>query len=684
MSAKKNRQSPRQTRPGFEPKPTVGVPKRSNWQFPLIVVLILFPGLGLWGYLRWIGQNLTEEAARKPEVSVAATKPELQSVKTAQPSWNRPCDNGTGCWVTESDQLKEWNEIDNPASDGWDTEVFTNVAMKQFEKLKKVLLHTGPFDNSAIEFIVDKNAIVGPLLPTNLDTTYDDSIVRVNRMKNTAVASLDVDSESPQGSAGLARSLRALMASFSDLEKSRMKIKVFRVEKQPDSIKTLQTVEIFGPTQAGVQEVNSIWEINWTTDIENPVITNITATEFETAIAVGKTLFSECTESVLGQTSSFQNQLLRGYDHWLERSQFQRFSNLMGTPGVAVGDVNSDGLDDIYLCQEGGLPNLLFLQKSDGSLEDFSKQSGTDWLQNSRTALIVDLNNDGHKDLAVGVDGGVVLAQGDGTGKFIRRTVLDSADDVLAIAAADYDLDGRLDLYVGVYYPNEFSGQSEEEAIVTPGFLYYDAKTGGPNSLFHNEIAGDHWTFDDVTGATGLNELNSRYTMAAAWEDFDNDGDQDLYVANDFAPNNMFRNDLKPDMTRGFVDIAHEASAEDVGSGMSVAWSDFNRDGWMDLYVSNMFSYAGNRIMYQTQFKSDADESTKQNFRRLARGNTLLKNLGKSDATQIQNFEDRSLEAAVNRGRWAWGSAFVDINNDGWDDLVVANGYITTEGTGDL
>ena len=91
-----------------------------------------------------------------------------------------------------------------------------------------------------------------------------------------------------------------------------------------------------------------------------------------------------------------------------------------------------------------------------------------------------------------------------------------------------------------------------------------------------------------------------------------------------------------------------------------------------------MFSGAGNRITYQRQFKEGAPEETKSQIRRLARGNTLFENAG--DGT----FRDVSVQAAVTQGRWAWASLFFDLNNDGWEDLLVANGYFTRTDTGDL
>jgi hypothetical protein len=176
-----------------------------------------------------------------------------------------------------------------------------------------------------------------------------------------------------------------------------------------------------------------------------------------------------------------------------------------------------------------------------------------------------------------------------------------------------------------------------------------------------------------------LSTNNRRFSLAAAWEDFDNDGDQDLYVANDYGRDNLYRHDVSDQAgLPRFVDVGPQAHVEDSASGMSVAWSDYDRDGWMDVYVSNMFSSAGNRITYQDQFKRGQPAEIKRRLQRFARGNTLLRNRGDGTFASVR----RAGGAEI--GRWAWSSNFVDINNDGWEDLVVANGYITGEDTRDL
>ena len=113
---------------------------------------------------------------------------------------------------------------------------------------------------------------------------------------------------------------------------------------------------------------------------------------------------------------------------------------------------------------------------------------------------------------------------------------------------------------------------------------------------------------------------------------------------------------------------------------MSVAWGDADNDGLSDLYVSNMFSSAGNRIAFQSDFLPGASETiraARSGLQRMSRGNTLLRNSG-------AGFEDVSVSAGVTVGRWAWASQFADIDNDGFQDVLVCNGFMTGDNPDDL
>ncbi len=273
----------------------------------------------------------------------------------------------------------------------------------------------------------------------------------------------------------------------------------------------------------------------------------------------------------------------------------------------------------------------------------------------------MDFENDGNQDLLVGTRNELFLMRNKGGGRFVPAAIL-PVRNTHALSAADFDNDGDLDIYVCCY-----SAPHKKNSAPIP---YHDANTGRPNVLLRNEGRG---RFTDITRQCGLDANNRRFSFAASWEDFDNDGDLDLYVANDYGRNNLYRND-----NGQFTDVARPAGVQDISAGMSVSWADYNNDGLMDIYVGNMFSSAGNRITYQREFKTGADESVRALFQRHARGNSLFENAG--DGT----FRDVSAAGGVTMGRWAWGSIFLDFNNDGYEDIFVANGFMTNEDSKDL
>jgi hypothetical protein len=361
----------------------------------------------------------------------------------------------------------------------------------------------------------------------------------------------------------------------------------------------------------------------------------------------------------------YEKQFLIGMNHWYERIQDRRYYYLLSTPGLAVGDVNGDGLEDLYVCQDEGLPNRLLIQQPDGTVKDMAKEWGVDWLHSSRGALLVDLDNDGKPDLVVAMIGHIVVAQNMGN-KFEVRCILPCEDDTFSLSAVVYNNDGKLDLYVSVYNPTAAFDSKRPELLGGIAFLTAEKK-GGHNALFRND---GNWKFTDVTKEVGL--YHQRYSFSSCWEDYDQDGWMDLYVANDYGWSQLFHNDKGK-----FTDVTKNAGTMDKGFSMSASWADYDQDGLMDVYVGNMFSGAGGRITFQEQYLRDKPE-LKALTQRFIRGNTLFKNLGGG------KFKDVTEPSNVTMGRWSWSSNFIDINMDGLEDIVVANGYITTEDTGDL
>ncbi len=288
--------------------------------------------------------------------------------------------------------------------------------------------------------------------------------------------------------------------------------------------------------------------------------------------------------------------------------------------------------------------------------------------------MFADFDNDGDLDVFLGrtlLPSVYLVNEG---GRFVDRSaeLVDGPLPALvsAVSAVDYDGDGLLDLYVSTYaagmrVPSQLQmaylpgmdglelwqfRSSDENHVMTNRF-------GPPNVLLRNQGGG---RFARVKN-TALKLFS--HTFQSTWADYDNDGDMDLYAANDYAPNNLFRNDG----VDGFTDVTEESGTADIGFGMGASWGDFDEDGLLDLYVTNMYSKAGLRITAQL---NEADPT----YGRMAGGNTLLRN-------NVDGFEHvSSLERPgllVAAAGWGWGSQFVDLDNDSDLDLYALSGYYT-------
>ncbi len=540
----------------------------------------------------------------------------------------------------------------------------------------------------------------GALRPGTLVAAYKDATLTVSRGE-------PAPAEVHAGPAGLSRALADLVRPLRDMDGIRVEFQIFQTEVSEDKASASIYFHAAGRDGEGALQQNAVWHTRWKRPGGDalPLLERIDVDRYEEVRiqAPGGRMFSDATEAVLGGNASFREQVLYGVDHWLERLESWIESDGFGHNGIAIGDVNGDGLDDLYLCQMGGLPNLLYVQNPDGTATDVSAEAGVDWLERTRSALFIDLDNDGDEDLVVATSVALLFMANDGAGHFTIRSSLSvqegvatvaekdaaaavgppsgevqgghysragdlgTADpsDLVMMSSADYDGDGFLDVYACVYHAA--SRDADRFPIPVP---YHDANNGGSNILIRNN--GD-WTFADVTKATGLDANSHRFSFAATWEDFDNDGDQDLYVANDFGRNNLYRND-----GGRFTDVAAAAGVEDIGAGMSVDWGDYDHDGWMDLFTGNMFSAAGSRLASQSEFMSRTNAMTRMQYRRHAKGNSLFRNKGDG------SFDDVSEEAGITRGRWAWDSKLVDLDNDSYDDALISNGYFTRSDPFDL
>ncbi|MFN2421993.1 MAG: CRTAC1 family protein [Gemmatimonadota bacterium] len=307
--------------------------------------------------------------------------------------------------------------------------------------------------------------------------------------------------------------------------------------------------------------------------------------------------------------------------------------------GVAFFDYDGDGDDDLWLTG-GRNPDRLYRNRGDGTFDDVTEAAGLGFLADIPTVGVVtgDIDNDGDRDVFVttfeGYPNILLRNEGDGTFTDVSEAAGVAGPPVWSTAAAfgDYDLDGFLDLYVGNY--------------ATYDDLPYDEHlTGGiPNFLYRNRGDG---TFEDVAERLGVDDPDG-LALAVAFTDYDGDADVDIWVANDFGylfeEDKLYRND-----GGRFVEVGEELGVDNEINAMGIAAGDYDEDGDLDYYVTNM---ARNRL-----------------HENLQRGHASGEGSGRFvDVARQKGLDDE----------WAtsWGAVFADVDNDGHLDLLLANGRV--------
>ncbi|MDA2913612.1 VCBS repeat-containing protein [Acidobacteriia bacterium AH_259_A11_L15] len=550
------------------------------------------------------------------------------------------------------------------SEDSWDTELYSEEIGARLGQLKKLLAHA-PLDPEKLGMLVAPE-FRGVRLTANQRR-------RVRRKPPTVVLyEYEAQSEESVRARDLPGEFERWLGDWEELSHAEMKITGIRLlGPEPPRVEVEIRFDLTGRTEEGEQvQVTGHWRTQWRKDPELEWL----LTQLEPLHAwesrSPQPLFQDITSCVLPEGEARQ-QLLRGVDWWTANLDAALEMDVAGYQGLSMGDVDGDGLEDFYVCQPSGLPNRLFRSNGDGTFSEISTEARVDVLDRTWGSVFFDYDNDGDQDLLV-VGAALLLFRNDGTGHFEIQNPkqvgllleVETGGMFTSVCVADYNRDGWLDVYVCSYiYRVGLAGHRFPVPV-------YDANNGAPNFLFRNNGDG---TFTNVTEEVGLDENNTRFSLACAWGDYDRDGWPDLYVANDFGRNNFYRNE------RGyFRDVAAELGMEDIGAGMSVAWEDYDNDGWLDLYVGNMWSSAGLRVTMQGQFKPESKPHVRASYRKFAKGNTLFRNKG--DGT----FEDVTDQAGVGLGRWAWSSTFFDLDLDGFEDIYVVNGFVTNENPKDL
>ena len=311
---------------------------------------------------------------------------------------------------------------------------------------------------------------------------------------------------------------------------------------------------------------------------------------------------------------------------------------------VAVADYDGDGYEDVFVTEScSTCKNHLYHNNGNFTFTDVAQQAGVadgnDEDNASTGALWFDFNNDGRPDLLVVRFGRCILYENLGNQRFrdvTKAAGLDRYMNAIKAIAFDYDNDGYPDLFIGSYFQPVNIFHPTTSRFFPESFE--TANNGGGVTVFHNNRNG---TFTDVTDQVGIHTTG--WTLDIGHGDARNNGLQDLYVANDFGTDRFFANNGNGT----FTDRTATAIGFDTKKGMNVDWGDYNNDGWLDIYVTNI---------YDDYMRECA---------------MLWQNMG--DGT----FTDVSAGVGTCDTGWGWGAKFVDYDNDGWVDLYVMNGWVS-------
>jgi len=320
---------------------------------------------------------------------------------------------------------------------------------------------------------------------------------------------------------------------------------------------------------------------------------------------------------------------------------------------VSVVDVDADGSPDLYVTNSReGSPNHLYRNRGNGTFEEIAQRLGIADLNHAETGVSMgsvwgDYDNDGFDDLLLYRWGRPELYHNDGGRGFTRVSELAGLPAWANVNSAvwlDYDRDGRLDFFLGGYYPETVNLWKLADTRMMPESFEY-AKNGGRKYLFHN-LGGGH--FEEVSERAGLS--SRRWSLAAVAGDLRGTGYPDLFVANDYGVSELFLND-----GGHFREAGRDTG---VGyapkSGMNASLGDVLNQGRFAVYVSNI-----------------SEEGI------LLQGNNLW--VPSASGSGLPQYTNMATAMGIDLAGWSFGAQFGDLNNDGLLDLYVVNGYVSAD-----
>jgi hypothetical protein len=377
--------------------------------------------------------------------------------------------------------------------------------------------------------------------------------------------------------------------------------------------------------------------------------------------------FTLLTESTTGVT--FRNDIIE-----TENMFFYRYENLYNGGGVSIGDINNDGLDDIYFTSTLG-SNKLYLNLGNFKFRDITESAGVHGGEGIKTGVtMVDINNDGYLDIFICKSGykdpnlrKKILYINNKNNTFTNRAAeygLEESSYTTQAYFFDYDMDGDKDVYF-LDHPIDFSKSMIIPATTVNGKAVYAQDTNTvyvSDRLFENR----NGKFVDATKKAGL--INHAFGLSASIADINGDGWPDIYTANDFnMPDFLYINNRNGTFTDRLTEYVKHVSFSSMGSDIN----DINNDGHEDIYVVDM---AVEEPVRQKQLFA-----VNQNYDRFQ----LLLKYGlyyqyPHNSLQLNNangtFSEISNYAGVSETEWSWAPLIIDLDNDGWKDMYITNG----------